>query len=127
MYQKPDGSIDIRPTADPNATPCSMSPGGPQPQAGETVVGVFHTHPFSHLDPLPSNCGRPANAAYDNLSNGGGSGADWNLIRTPYMGQHLPMYIIDKDEVFRLDANTPVGDRRQNPNRFPWNRPGCQW
>ena len=127
MYQQPDGSIDIRTNPDPNATPCSMSPGGPTPQTGETVVGVFHTHPFSAMDPLPTNCGRGRNAYYDNATFGGGSRADWELIQTPYLGNHLPMYIIDKDEVYRLDANTPVADRGQNPNRFQWNRPGCQW
>lgn len=127
MYEDAAGNVDIRPRPDPGATPCSMSPGGPTPQPGERVVGVFHTHPFSHRDPLPANCNRPAGAQYDNLARGGGSQADWDLIQTPYQGSNLPMYIIDKDEVFRLDASTPPAARPNNPNRFQWNRPGCAW
>ncbi len=127
MYEDTNGKVDLRTRSDPQATPCSMSPGGPTPQPGEKVVGVFHTHPFSHRDPLPANCNRPPGAQYDNQARGGGSLADWNFIQTPYQGANLPMYIIDNDEVFRLDASTPPATRGSNPNRFQWNRPDCAW
>jgi hypothetical protein len=127
MYRAADGSVALRARDDPDATPCSMSPGGPQPQPGEEVIGVWHTHPFRHRESLPANCGRTAGAVYDNRSRGGGSAADWELIQTPYQGQHLPMYVIDREQVFRLDAATPPRQRSRNPNRWDWNTQRCTW
>ena len=134
IYQRPDGTYDVR-TTSPSptnpATPCSSTPGGPTPQAGETVIGPFHTHPFSHGDILPQvpGCGNNTRQtfAYDSRRNGGGSTQDWQFIQTPLGNQLLPMYIIDKNEVFRLDPTTPVRQRSRNPNRFRWTNPSCPW
>lgn len=134
IYQRPDGTYDVR-TTSPSptnpATPCSSTPGGPQPQAGETVVAPFHTHPFSDGDILPGvdGCGRDRRLtyAYDSDRGGGGSPEDWEFIKTPLGDRYLPMYIIDKEEVFRLDPNTSQRDRRRNPNRFRWTNPSCPW
>lgn len=134
IYQRSDGTYDVRitpPSPSFPSTPCSSTPGGPLPQAGETVVGPFHTHPFSHRDilPLVPGCGENPRLAYryDNRRFGGGSKADWEFIQTPYNGALLPMYIIDKNEVFRLDGATPERQRPRNPNRFRWNNPACPW
>lgn len=134
IYQRADGTYDVR-TTSPSptnpATPCSSTPGGPTPQAGETVVAPFHTHPFSDGDILPriDGCGedRRRTYAYDSDRGGGGSPEDWKFIESPLGDRYLPMYIIDKEEVFRLDPNTPSRDRRRNPNRFRWTNPSCPW
>ena len=77
VYQQPDGSYRARPrsTPDPNATPCSTAPGGPEVQPGETLAGVWHTHPFAAGDTLPPNChpGQNVTAVYDNQRRGGGA------------------------------------------------------
>jgi hypothetical protein len=134
IYQKADGSYDVRvtpPSPSSPSTPCSSTPGGPTPQAGETVIGPFHTHPFAGGDILPKVPGCSPNPrltyAYDNRRFGGGSQGDWEFIQTPYNGALLPMYIIDKNEVYRLDGATPVRQRSRNPNRFKWNNPSCPW
>ncbi len=134
IYQRVDGTYDVRtttPSPTNAATPCSSTPGGPAPQAGETVIGPWHTHPFSDGDVLPSvpGCGtnRRETYAYDSDRYGGGSKADWEFIQTEYNGRLLPMFIIDKDEVFRLDAATPELERANNPNRFQWNSGACPW
>lgn len=134
IYQRADGTYDVR-TTSPSptnpATPCSATPGGPTPQAGETVIGPFHTHPFAHGDPIPIVQGCNATVRqptrYDNRRNGGGSPADWEFIKQPLGTQLLPMYIIDKNEVFRLDPTTPTRQRSRNPNRFRWTNPSCPW
>lgn len=128
IYQTADGTRQLRLHHDPDATPCSMKPGSPKPQAGEMVVGVWHTHPFENMEILPANCRRFPGSRYSNTRRGGGSLADWEFINDPYEGNKLPMYIIDKEEVFRLDPNTPDTARRQNPNRFDWKNTGdCRW
>lgn len=133
IYQRADGSYDVR-TAPPDptlTTPCSSWPGVPAPQPGETTIAPWHTHPFAAGDPLPfvqgcaSTPRRPTQ--YDNRRGGGGSAADWRFIETPDGNRFLPMYIIDKNEVFRLDPNVPVRQRSRNPNRFKWTNPACPW
>lgn len=131
IYRLLDGSYDIRLNPAGDHTPCSMYPGGPNPEPGEEVVASFHTHPFSHGDLLPQICNPdlPAGsqAFYDNVLRGGGSIRDWQSIESPYAGRQLPGYIIDKDMVFRLDPGTIPEERVYNPNRWEWNDLKCGW
>ena len=132
VYRLTDGSFEIRlnTAGNQNATPCRNYPGAPDAlQPGETVVGVFHTHPFHVGDLLPISCGYgsvPARAG------AGGSGPDWAVIQTPYLGnpegaRYLHHYIIDGDFVYRLDPGTPRHIWEQNPKQWRWNDPNCPW
>ncbi len=125
IHRLADGTLKLIPAPNPGpATPCSGIPRAPDNQPGDEVVGAFHTHPFAHGDVLPPNCNLPFGATYDNKRLGGGSRQDWNFA--PDFA--IPMYIIDMEEVFRLDPNTPISERGNNPNRWAWNKiDSCTW
>lgn len=92
-------------------TPCKSSFGTTPIPSQDSVIAGVHTHPFSHLDPLPSNCNLPSGAKYDAVTNGGPSKQDWTQIesvRGYYQNSSykIPEYVIDYDNVYRGDPGT---------------------
>ena len=105
IYERTDGTRYVRFTPDPlGQTGCSVKPGPPLEEApSDTAVAVLHTHPFSHNDVLPQNCGAPkAGSPYNAQIYGGGSLEDWSFANS----NGVPVYIIDLDQVYRLDHGT---------------------
>jgi len=99
IYRSPDGTLTIE-TSDRPATPCSSSPGAPRALAeGETVVGMFHTHPFFVSDYLPTTCGYGMATAQSGRTLGGGSTEDWKQIDTPFVGNPLGQQLLEVDPV----------------------------
>jgi hypothetical protein len=96
---------------------------------GETLVGYWHTHPTKPGELMSSaGCqyyGQGRTAAGDRFKNGGGSDGDWEFADN----SGLPQYTISKPrwdsqhpQVARLDPGVDSTQRRNNPNRWTFDK-----
>ena len=103
-------------------TGCLVAPGAPiKDDPADAVLAVYHSHPFSHGDLLPQNCGRDVPTKYDAKGRGGPSRGDWEFADD----NQIPNYVIDLDNVYRADPGVLEDLWRNNPNRFSWNKALC--
>jgi hypothetical protein len=121
LYQRVDGSYFLQPAFDQTSTMCGFTFDSlpvPPTIPGATFKGDYHTHPSKHLEPLTGCPGqRPGETMKANRKAkvGGGSAGDWDFANL----RAKSMYVIDQDgNVWRLDANTLVDNRKNNLNRW---------
>jgi hypothetical protein len=121
LYQRDDGSYFLQPAFDQTSTMCGFTFDSlpiPPIIPGATFKGDYHTHPSKHLEPLTGCPGqRPGEIMKANrkANVGGGSAGDWDFANL----RGKSMYVIDQDgNVWRLDANTLVDNRKNNLNRW---------
>lgn len=132
------GEIVLRIFTDPNATPCTNTGSVISPIG---VIADGHSHPFAHGDTLPTSLSSKClvqgkyPAAYDAYVFGGPSDADWNntiyqpRFRVPggtFQLQTGPHIVIDANNVYVADPNTPTSLRKTNTKRYKRTTgPGC--
>lgn len=108
------GVVSAMTSFDPTATPCMNVPPVPTPSQqppNSRIVGAFHTHPFSHGELLPTVCNPPNDPrvrAYDAISTGGLSPADWSYANT---GEGVQVYVMDRDNVYRGGPGIATSNR----------------
>jgi hypothetical protein len=128
-----DGSFRVDELPATSTSQCGLSWSLP---VDVSIVALVHTHPFADGD-VPG-CPGAETVPYKPLVQGGGSGVDWfykgwsnGNIRAANNHPPIPWYIIDKDFVHYMPANSLQDDKEtksisrsaaggQNPG-------GCKW
>lgn len=119
--------LDIPTISPTNNCLSSWLPPTPSDLGGDQLVAIIHTHPYAVGETIHCSDGRSGPAAA-----GGSVNYDWPTMRTVNNSStfqkahwHVPFYIIDTHNVYRMDP-----DARPGSDVSPaavWSGGGCNW
>ena len=124
VFRDSSGNLVYRTYFAAGDTPCqaNVTPTGTLP--GSFVAG-FHTHPFRHLEETTGVCSvaQPGvKRFYDAKTHGGPSGPDFERGNS----DQLPMYILDKDNIYFFPVGTTKVNWKTKVKKYPRIDPtGC--